>query len=75
MLELEQLLAQGYNNVAVGRIGVDFESVLAVVSVFIVGHCSVSVLIFKGVLCLCWLVSQLVCFFVCFCVMNDAKTK
>ena len=45
MLELEQLLAQGRNKVVVGGIAVDFESV-AVVAVT-VGHCSVSVLVFK----------------------------
>lgn len=50
MLELEQLLLQGSNKVAVDRVAVDFES--AVAGVAGVGHCSVrQCFYFKGCFC------------------------
>ena len=56
MLELEQLLAQGCNKVAVGRIAVDFESVVVVVVVVVVAsHCFVSYLVSRGVALVCQL--------------------
>jgi len=70
VLELEQLLAQGCNKVAVGRIAADFESVAVAVAV---GHVVLLVFLFsRGVVSVSLL---LVCFFVCVCLTNAVKIQ
>jgi len=65
MLELEQLLAQGCK-VAVGRLAVNFESVVCVVIVVAaVGHVVLSVLLFSRVCCVFVLVGESISLFLC----------